>query len=116
MYTVEAKAQWLGPRQDIANDLKRFLEEAHDQLKQLDKEYRWGRAMAICYVVPMRPVQENPTMKDLAEDFEQLPRQILKSLSNYDLIIASYRHPGDAPVDDGNYHPGVLLVGALVSW
>jgi len=55
-FTMEAKVSWPCSTWKYANKYaKRCIKEAENQLRSMDKGYRFGQPIALCYIVPLSP-------------------------------------------------------------
>jgi len=110
-FTIEAKVTWPASTWDYGHYYaKECLKEARYQLKTMDEDYRYGKPIALCYIVPSIAVRGAYNKSKLIEEFfKKIPKQ--KKDFN---ISASYRPKGPCPEFDSRKYPGVILVGQVL--
>ena len=110
-FTVETKVSWPCSTWAVAHKYARTrIKEARHQLRSMDRDYRFGKPIALCYIVPAIAVKGAYNKDDLINEFfTKIPKQ-RKDFN----ISASYRPKGPCPEFDNRKYPGVILVGHLL--
>jgi hypothetical protein len=113
-FTVEAKVVWASSTWQVARTrTNEQLADASQQLRDLERSYRVGTRIALCYVVPCpRANRPEAQSANLASLLSNLPL----SYTGPEWITARYARPGGPAVHDGYVYPGVVLVGKVVAW
>jgi len=108
-YTIEAKHCPAYDQASTAVDWARDrLDDAARQLRALAPVYRWGKPVALCYVVP--DLQGTLSTGQCAELCEKVGRGLAKDVS----IVATYQMRTSLPKDGGRVYPGVIVVGKIL--
>lgn len=112
-YTIEAKAIWPGSNVDSASKgAEAKLGEAATQLRQLDKSYRVGRPVSICYIIPeLASKGRFADSKTISEFFMQMPGRFSDSRT----AVASFWYEKTPPRFNGRIYPGVVVVARFLS-
>lgn len=115
-FTIEAKVRW--PRdtsiKSWENSADGAIEEATQQLKDLDPDYKKGSIKAaVCYLVPQIHITKfSQNKKDVLEAFKSFPG----TDHGAELFATSYWYPKNPPAskspDDGKLYvyPGLVVV------
>ena len=110
-FTIEAKVSWPSTTWKTAlKAAKNRLADAEEQLRMLDRKYRYGKPLAVCYIVPEI---ERRGKYDRDGKITEFFENIASSSDDFD-ITATHR-PGKSPEWGGRKYPGVILVGWLLN-
>lgn len=112
-YTIESKIYWPQSNRRIAiKNASNKLNEAREQLLSLDKEYREGDGVVLCYIVPelrnSRSYKHSLYIRTFAN-------KIASSFSGEKIFVASYQEK-NKPIDNKLFYPGVIIIGRQVPW
>jgi len=111
-FTVEAKVIWPGGNSETAViDAKRKLGLAKRQLSCLHREYRVGRPLALCYVVP----EFNRNGRSDRQE-EKFVKKLAAGLMDRNIMICSFEYRKSCPRYKGKNYPGVILVAEQSQW
>lgn len=115
-FTIEAKAVW--PQADSEAALAQIQQQmdiAADQLRSLEKAFRVGQPLAVCYVIPDLSQER---WLDAPEQLETLFQFLNQAHRGSSSVIAEYKPNRATPPRDGTRcYPGLVFVGRLIdSW
>jgi len=112
-YTVEAKLDWpqSGWRRAVALAEQR-LQEAEKQLGSLVKEYRWGEAVALCYLVPCLNTKRASSKPS---NVKKLFWKTSEVFARNGALVATYRPPRKI-VYGAHAYPGVIVIAEVHEW
>ena len=115
-YTIEAKVTWPTQLKDVnkwKTTVAEKLSKAGSQLNALDKSYRAGKPIAICYVVPAIPTSTNDiTNKTLSLAMRTFAKVVTESNRHTEVMAYWITNFKNAP-KDSNPKNGHLL---CLSW
>jgi hypothetical protein len=103
-FTIESKARWRAGRKTIDAALR----EARGELRRLNRGYRTGYPMAVCYVVPV--LGKRRATKD---KLSAIVADVIRQYAAPDTLVAAYWRTDKPPMDptDERFCPGVIFVG-----
>jgi hypothetical protein len=108
-FTVEAKITWPSRDTESAKEyVRRRLTHSRCQLESLDRKFKHGSLIALCYVVP-EPTAGRHTSRVIDEMFSDLPAHFAKD----PYAVATYRHRDPLPHYGKRAYPGVILIAEL---
>jgi len=99
---------------DASQKCRDALDNAAEDLRSLEQEYRGDHPIAVCYIVPNLLESGRDTRP---ENIQVLFDGLAARFWNERSVIAVYRPPGPdsrADPDEGRLWPGVVLVGEAV--
>ncbi len=111
-FTIETKVLWPGSYgKKTIRAINGELDTARSQLRKLDRAYRDGYPVAICWVVPELSITGRWSTNEAIDRFFS---QIIEELADEKTLVASYRPSRErrqVALNKRKLYPGVILVG-----